>query len=306
VIIAAGLTPAWQQILRFDRFRTGEVNRAVDVHWCASGKVLNVALALGHLGASCETIALLGGPPREHIEREFFSMGMSARWVATHWATRVCTTILDAQSGATTELVENAGPVTDSELQQFTATYRQAVGQADLAVLTGSLPRGAPPTLFRDMLRETPCRAILDIRGRELIEALECRPFLVKPNHQELSETLGRAIRDESNLAAAMHELNERGAQWVVVTQGAQPLWISSEGRRYRISPPEVKVVNPIGSGDCLAAGIAWALSSSCEPLEAIRRGVAAAVENAGQLLPGRVDPELVGQRADQLRIEVL
>ena len=39
MIVAAGLTPAWQQILRFDALRLGEVNRAVEAHWCASGKV---------------------------------------------------------------------------------------------------------------------------------------------------------------------------------------------------------------------------------------------------------------------------
>jgi 1-phosphofructokinase family hexose kinase len=306
VIIAAGLTPAWQQILRFDGFRTGEVNRASDVHWCASGKVLNVALALGHLGAPCDTIALLGGPPREQIEREFLSLGISARWIGTHWATRVCTTILDTRSGKTTELVENAGPVTDGELEQFKSAYRQAVRQADLAVLTGSLPRGVPRSLFRDVLAETPCRAILDVRGPELIEALECRPFLVKPNRQELSETLGRELADDTQLVSAMEELNQGGAQWVVVTHGAKPLWISAAGRRYRISPPPVEVVNPIGSGDCLAAGIAWALSLKCEPLEAIRVGVAAAVENAGQLLPGRIDPEAVRQRAEQLTVEAV
>ena len=46
MIIAAGLTPAWQQIMRFERLATGQVNRAREVAWCASGKVLNVGLAL--------------------------------------------------------------------------------------------------------------------------------------------------------------------------------------------------------------------------------------------------------------------
>jgi hypothetical protein len=35
MILAAGLTPAWQQIYVFDRFHPGEVNRAIGVGRCA-------------------------------------------------------------------------------------------------------------------------------------------------------------------------------------------------------------------------------------------------------------------------------
>lgn len=31
MIVAAGLTPAWQQIMRFEQFLPGEVNRAAEV-----------------------------------------------------------------------------------------------------------------------------------------------------------------------------------------------------------------------------------------------------------------------------------
>ena len=45
MILSAGLTPAWQQILVFDGFRYGEVNRAAEAVWCASGKVFNAGIA---------------------------------------------------------------------------------------------------------------------------------------------------------------------------------------------------------------------------------------------------------------------
>ena len=51
MILAAGLTPAWQQILSFDQFTLGEVNRARRSVWCGSGKVLNVGCALRQLGS---------------------------------------------------------------------------------------------------------------------------------------------------------------------------------------------------------------------------------------------------------------
>jgi tagatose 6-phosphate kinase len=304
VIVAAGLTPAWQQIMRFDRFRAGEVNRAKDVHWCASGKVLNVAMALAHLGGPCETIALVGGPPREHIAHEFSSLGIRARWVEAHWSTRVCTTILDLEARSATELVENAGPVTAEELDEFRTVYAQAVAGAELAILTGSLPRGAPRTFFRELLAHTRCRAVLDIRGQELLEALACHPFLVKPNREELAGSLGRPLETDAQLKGALRELNERGATWAVVTHGAEPVWASSQNTFYRFESPAVEVVNPIGSGDCLAAGIGWGLARDMEPIEAIRLGIAAAAENVRQLLPSRLDPAHVLARKDSVFAE--
>ena len=47
MILAAGLTPAWQQILCFDDVQPGRSEPRSEVHWCASGKVLNVGMALG-------------------------------------------------------------------------------------------------------------------------------------------------------------------------------------------------------------------------------------------------------------------
>ena len=61
MILAAGLSPAWQQIVLLEALHLGEVNRASEVHWCASGKVLNVGLALHHLGAKSLTLSPLGG-----------------------------------------------------------------------------------------------------------------------------------------------------------------------------------------------------------------------------------------------------
>jgi len=109
MILAAGLTPAWQQVLVFDTFTPGEVNRAREVHWCASGKVLNVARALDSLGGPCKALTLVGGTPGQEIRRDFEQLGIAARWVEASRPTRVCTTILDTgRQAAATELVPEA------------------------------------------------------------------------------------------------------------------------------------------------------------------------------------------------------
>lgn len=309
--VAAGLTPAWQQILVFEGFRVGAVNRALEAHWCASGKVLNAGIALHRLGGPSRTVSLVGGMPRESIERELAQLGVPCRWVASKGTTRCCTTLLERRGGETamTELVENARPLGAGEYDDFLRAYEEEASGCRAAVLTGSLPEGTPRRFYRDLLERTPpnARAVIDARGEELLLALEREPFLVKPNREELGRTFGGAIGTDGELRDAVGELHRRGARWAVISQGKDDLWISSrKGEFYRIRTPRVPAVNPIGCGDCLAAGIAWGLGEGREVLESVRLGVAAAVQNVQDLLPSRLDLPEVEKVAARLEVERL
>lgn len=301
MILAAGLTPAWQQTLVFDSFTLGEVNRATEAHWCGSGKVLNAGLALHQMGADSMTLSPLGAPARELIDQEFRALGASCRWIPTAAPTRVCTTMLDRASGRTTELVENAQPLTAAELQAFIAAYGELVAQAEMAVLTGSLPRGTSTTFYRDLLHAKPVPAVLDVRGQELLAALAEQPRVVKPNREELGHTFGRPLATDADVQAALQQLLAAGAQAVVMTQGALPVWVATRERTEQLAPSaNVTVVNPIGCGDCLAAGIAYRLAVGDNIFDATWFGMAAAAENLGSVIPARFDCERVKTRATE------
>jgi fructose-1-phosphate kinase PfkB-like protein len=219
--------------------------------------------------------------------------------VASAEPTRVCTTVLDRAQHTATELVPDAPALSADERAAFTAAYAEEAAPAAVVVLIGSLPAGMPAGFYRDLLARTPGRAVLDARGDELLAALDARPFLVKPNRAELGRTFGRELRTDGELFDALRELVRRGATWAVVTDGPNPIYAGTRDRLYRIVPPPRAVVNPIGCGDCLAAGIAWALDHGRDPLDAIRHGAAAAAAKLGQLLPGQLDP---AEAADILR----
>jgi 1-phosphofructokinase family hexose kinase len=267
-MVDAGLPPAWQTIMRFVSLEPGEVNRASEVHRCASGKVLNVAVALGALGAISRAVTVMGGAAAGWTAAEFRGLGIDLVAVPTIADTRCCTTLLDDATGRTTELVENAPPITPGELARFVSGYEGAVAGAAAVVLSGSLPAGTPATIYRDLLERTPCPAIVDARGPELVAALSCRPLLVKPNREELARTVGHPLGSEVDLRAAMESLRERGAEWVLVTDGAKPAILLGPSGWFHIVPPRPeRVINPIGCGDCLAAGIADQIARGRGPL---------------------------------------
>jgi len=315
VILAAGLSPAWQQILVFDQFTRGEVNRAVETCACASGKVINVGLALKALGAKSKTLSVLGGRSGKLIEEELAAFEVPARWVHDPATTRTCTTIIERSTGEITELVENAAMIESHSCDAFVEALREEAWSAKWIVLSGSLPpiagRSSNRTLYREMLEaighgpteqtRPSSRVLLDARGPEMVECLACRPFLVKPNREELAATVGRHLPDEATLIEAMREINARGAEWVLVTHGAKEVWLSSSAELWRFTPPKIEVVNAIGCGDCLTAGLAAALAESHDLPAAVRYGIAAAGENAGQLLPARLNPQRVRELSERV-----
>jgi len=307
VILSAGLTPAWQQILVFDSFRYGEVNRAREVVWCASGKVFNAGIGAHHLGGPSLTLAPVGGPNLPQIEAEFAALGVPYRWVKTQAATRICTTILDQATGTITELVENGRPLTSEELEAFRRAYAELAAGAALVVLIGSLPQDTPDTFYRELLQRTTCPTVLDFRGAGLLSVLDLEPYVVKPNRDELAQSLGRPLDDDQALVAAMRTLNGRGAQWVVITQGPAAVWATSAREIYRFRPLAVPdAVNPIASGDAVAAPIAWATRSGRPLPDAVRLGIAAAAQNVRQLLPCRLDPQTLEAAAALVSVDRL
>jgi 1-phosphofructokinase family hexose kinase len=304
MILCAGLSPAWQQIVELTRLQTGHVNRAAAVHWCASGKSLNVASALASLGVPCYSLCLSGGQQGRQLEQEFLSRNIRAEWVRTASPTRVCTTIVERGSRTTTELVENAQPILDPDWQRFLKVYSEATADARMVVLSGSLPPGVPRDCYAQLMARTNVPVVLDARGAEMMAALPNQPWVIKPNREELSQTVDSPIVSDAELVEAMRQLNARGAQWVVVTNGPEAVWATSAEQVLRCRPPAVVPVNAIGSGDCLAAGIAWGGHEGRDFSSALRIGVACAVENALQLLPARLERERVLTRAQEIEIE--
>ncbi len=301
MILAAGLTPAWQRILEFDHWQHGGVNRAARVAECASGKVLNVARALACFPGDSLAVCPVGGTTGRAISEEFAQHGLAARWCQVAAATRTCTTLVDRATNQTTELVENAAPLSPDEILDFRQALIREAGAAKLLVLTGSLPPGAPTELVGELLRACAVPAVLDMRGPELLAALPARPLLVKPNRDELARSVGRPLDTEASLLEAMRAIAKAGAEWVLVTQGASASWLMGGAEVWRFETSPVDVVNPIGCGDCLAAALAWSVARGDAPPLATRWGLAAAAENARTLLPARLTYDAVAARVETI-----
>ena len=296
-ILCVALTPAWQEVIQFDAVRLGAVNRASDTTVCAAGKGVNVAKALQTLGGHPLLLGFVGGPAGRLLAAGLRRARVPNRFVVQPRPTRVCRTLVERGTRRVTELVEEAPLPDRAAWRKFFAGYRRLVHGSRLVVIAGAPMPGAPADVYARLAREARnagVPVIMDSRGEPLLGALPFKPLVAKLNREELEATVGRPLFSTQAIIAAARRLIGKGAQHVVVTAGSQGAWLVSPDRVWRFAPPPIKALNPIGSGDAMTAGIAFALARGFPLTEAVRRGVACGTANALTLLPADLAPSSV------------
>jgi len=296
-----------QRTLVFSRVEIDAVNRAVEVYETASGKSLNVARVLHTLGQEVLASGFVGGDSGRFIRAELSAAEIAHDFVSVTPKTRTCVTMIDQATGATTELVEESKQVDAAAWDALRGTIQSHLRSAKLVVLSGSLPPGAPRDFYRwciERANESGAAVIVDAAGEPLRLALVAGPMIVKPNRSELAKTLGIAIETDAALRDAIKRLVESGAKWAVITEGKAGAVISDGEQFWRFRAPVVKAINPIGSGDSLAAGIACGIARGQDMLDAVKLGIACGAANAETITAGVVDRDRVRELTDRVEVE--
>jgi tagatose 6-phosphate kinase len=291
----------------FPRFEVNAVNRAVRTLEGVAGKSVNVAKVLKVLGEVPLALGFAGGDRGSLLQGELTGRGIDHDLVRVSAPTRECVTVIDESAGTQTELVEESRPVSPEDYEQLAERIRRHLPRARAMVMSGTLAPGGAEDFYERCTRaghEAGGLTAVDAKGSPLLAALAERPSLVKPNRTELELTVGRALATEREALRAMQELGERGAERVVVTWGGSPALAWDRRAAWRITPPRIRVVNPIGSGDSFTAAVVWRLLRGDELGEACRWGAAAGAANALQWMAGEVEVTEVERLIGEVEVE--
>jgi tagatose 6-phosphate kinase len=283
------------------------VNRAAQTLDGFAGKSINVAKVLQEMGEQPLATGFLGGDRGEQLRQHFDERGIEHEFVTVRARTRQCITVIDEGAGTHTELVEESRAVEPGDFQKLLEIIRRRIGQARALIMSGTVAPGGSTALYRlctELAHERGIPAVADAAGVPLVAALEARPSLVKPNRPELAATAGRVLPDDRAVMQAMRELGERGAERVVVTAGKDAT-LAYDGRTFwRIRPPAVTALNPIGSGDSFTAVLTLRMLRGDDLGECCRWGSAAGAANVLSWMAGELRKEDVEALAGKVSVE--
>jgi tagatose 6-phosphate kinase len=307
MIITLGTTPTVQRTMSFAKLSIDDVNRATSVRQFASGKSINVARVLHALDERVVTTGIVGADGGKFMRMDLNRAGIANDFIDSPTATRLCITLLDESSGTATELIEEAAAPHFDAFDELLAKLGDLMAHADVLVMSGRLAPGAGDDFYAGCVtiaRGANVQTVVDAVGTPLKLAMFEHPTIVKPNRAELNATLNRSVETDDNLRDAMAQVIDLGAKWIVVTDGPRDTHLTDGKDFWRIQTPAINAVNPIGSGDAFAAGLAAGLRRKRPVPDACALGVVCAAANAMTAHAGHVNKEDIANLAKVVSAE--
>lgn len=284
MIATVTLNPALDYLVSPAAFALGEINRYAKYTCAPGGKGINVSLLLASLGAETRALAIAAGFSGQEVARLLEEKGCPADFLFLPQGQTRINVKVSPPGGPETDL-NGEGPAIPLAAVGELAEKLAALAPGDMVVLAGSVPPSLPRDVYATLLEPLAARgvqAVVDTTGEALLAALPCRPFLVKPNLEELGELFGVEIATVEEAKEYGKLLQEKGARNVVVSMGAKGAMLLEEGGRCLFCHGvRGHTVSTVGAGDSLVAGFlyGWQLHGTLEG--AFRWGMAAGAATA-------------------------
>lgn len=291
MILTVTLNPALDRVVNVASFRLGKVNLiGKERVRIAGGKGINVSRIVKALGERTLATGWLGGSQGRIIKRNLDKENIDTDFVFIKEESRLNLTILDPVSGKKTHLVEDGPLISCPEVKNLEEKLKNLVEGARVVVFSGSIPRGIGEGIYDSLIKLVLSRnnrviSILDTRGEPLEKGLQAKPFMLKPNKEEMEELAGRRLSRLGELVEVARSLRERYVKLVVVSAGEGEVLVVGEEEVLVLSPPSIKSLNPVGAGDALVAGFAVGLlrGAGLEEMASLAVAVGAASVEKGR-----------------------
>lgn len=256
MIFTVTLNPSIDYVVRLDKLTNGITNRTTSEEYYFGGKGINVSCVLAELGLDSTAYGFVAGFTGEAIEKGIRNDRIITDFIKLkHGISRINIKI---KAGEETEINCQGPHIDDSELERLLQKIDR-IASGDTLVIAGSIPNTMPDDVYERMLERISrknVKIVVDATKQLLVNSLKYKPFLIKPNRQELSEIFGTEVKTEEDIEKYAKELQKMGAKNVLISLGGEgAMLIDENGEKHKAGVLKEKVINTVGSGDSMVAG---------------------------------------------------
>ena len=256
MIYTVTLNPAIDYIMRMDELHMGITNRSNSEEYYCGGKGINVSLVLAELDIPSTALGFIAGFVGDAIDK----------WVANTYVTTdfirlksgISRINVKIKAGEETEINGQGPDIAEDELEALMMKVDH-IQDGDTLVLAGSIPSTLPDDTYERMLErisDKDVRIVVDATKQLLVNSLKYKPFLIKPNKQELSEIFDVDVQTKEDIITYAKKLQDMGARNVLISLGGDgAMLVDEDGQIHEAGVIKEKVVNTVGSGDSMVAG---------------------------------------------------
>lgn len=283
MVFTVTLNPALDYSMSVNGISLGQTNRSYNENITFGGKGLNVSYVLGQLGLESVALGFVAGFTGDELVRIVNSVGIKTDFIKiSKGSTRINVKL----KGETETEINASGPVVQkNDIDRLFKKLNQLT-QGDTLVLSGSVPPSVRNDIYQRIMQQLQgkdVRIAVDTSGDALLNVLEYKPFLIKPNVAELGETLKVEMQTEDDIINAAKQLQTKGAQNVLVSRGPLgAILIDDKGQVHVVSAPKIIPKNTVGAGDSMLAGFIAGVDKGYD--HALRLGIAAGSATASSM----------------------
>ena len=276
MIYTITFNPALDYISQVENFEIGKINRTQTEKILPGGKGLNVSTVLRNLGIKSTALGFIAGFTGEELKRDIEQRGIKTDFINVEKGlTRINVKISSKEE---TALNGNGPEITDEDIEQLFEKINN-IKNEDTVILAGNIPKCINNNIYEIIckkLEQNKVRFIVDATKELLMNVLKYKPFLIKPNKEELEETFKEKIETKEEIIEHAKKLQKMGAQNVLISLGGEgAILVTSENKEYFINAPKGKVLNTVGAGDSMVAGFVAGYEKSGDYEYAFKMGIA-------------------------------
>lgn len=255
MIYTVTFNPSLDYIVFLDKLILGKIARSSSELIFAGGKGINVSIVLQNLGVESVCLGYLAGFTGKRIEEELKQKSCQTDFIfLEEGLSRIN---IKVKTKEETQINAQGPEIKQQDLNKLFLKLEQ-LKQGDSLVLSGSVPPSVEKTIYEKIMKHLKTKGIkiiVDAAGTLLLSALKQKPFLVKPNEEELEELFDCAIKTEKELIFYGQKLQKMGAQNVLISRGEKGAVLLTQKEIYKSPAPKGKAVQTVGAGDSMVAG---------------------------------------------------
>lgn len=280
MIYTVTVNPALDYVMLLDKVNAGKVNRTNNYSFLAGGKGINVSQILNQLDIDNTAWGFVGGFTGKELVQQLNQKRIVSDFVKISDVTRVNVKL---HAEKETE-INAAGPqITDQEIAAFKNRLSD-LKHGDIVVMSGSLTPSLPEDFYQQLLptiKEAGAEFVVDTTGQALLDTLEYKPLVIKPNHHELADLFNTTFDSSDVMLEYAQQLLNKGAQNVMVSMAGDGGYLLTKDHVYHAKGAIGNAVNSVGAGDSMIAGFVGTYFKTNDAAESFKIGMACGAATA-------------------------
>lgn len=309
MILTVTLNAAIDKRYVVEKLEPDQVCRVKECTYSAGGKGLNVSRVATIAGEEVIATGFVGGHAGGYIVEALDRLNIRNDFVHIKGESRSCINIYDETNQTQTEFLEPGVVVSEDDTKKMITKYLELIDGCSIVAISGSVPKGVDSSIYMEMIqigKEHHKKVILDTSGKLLEESIKAKPFMIKPNINEIRMLTGQELNNQEDLVKAAIKLQESGIEVVAISCGSEGSVIACEEGIYRAIVPKIHAVNTVGCGDSMIAGFAVGFSRGLSIMDTIAFASAVSAANAMRMETGFFLKEDMEKLLPKIRVEKL